>query len=177
MLHENGDNQMMFENPYLKVQRLNKCNVDNFSVVTVLVKFVMPEFPDKKEFEKALHTFSHLADQLCSNENEFYCQVMDVTECDVVPVSWVLSVVDTIKSQRHTFYRKLVATAVIHSNNTFYKFLTSILEKYYDPIKPLAFFSRSNNDNVEFEVASFFSLYQHKQNLSTFSSLELPTNL
>ena len=148
-----GGNGQYMENTILCT---NNCS--GRQITTYQMKFKIPSAPNKQAFCNDLQIFS----ELCSKhlrENTFYTQILDVRESDVIPLSWVMDIVNVLKPLHQIFRSTLIASIVLVPKTSLSVFVDEMLQTYYYPTRPLKVIKASKHSNYNDEIGSFISMH------------------
>jgi len=91
----------------------------------------------KEEFVEMSEALLALPNMPLDNKHGLYAQIIDMTEADIVPTAWIVSVLDRFRENRPAFEQKLLCTIFILDNALILKAFQTIIERFYQPLKPL----------------------------------------
>lgn len=88
----------------------------------------------KDEFLQCMDALLALPDMPINGK---YAQIIDLTEADIIPTTWIMSILDLFRAKREQFVQKLLCTVVIVESSIILKGLQQIIQHFYQPLKPL----------------------------------------
>ncbi len=127
-------------------------------VTTYQIKLKVPPTPNKQAFCDNLQIFSKLCIKHL-NEKTYYAQILDARQSDVIPVGWVIDIVNVLKPLHEIFRSTLIASVVIVPKTSLSQFVDEMLKSYYYPTRPLKIIKANMHTTCNDEIGSFISMH------------------